>query len=110
MTQSFHYAAFVALLKHLERRTLSEAQLLTMAGWARFWSRWVGAIFYQAYLQAAGPAPFLPAGQADLQMMTEVFLLRNAIYNLGYELNHRPDWVKLALQEILELLNPEGPA
>jgi maltose alpha-D-glucosyltransferase/alpha-amylase len=80
-----------------------------MASWARFWSRWSGAIFYRAYLKAAAQAPFLPSAEADLQMMTDVFLLRNAIYDLGYELNHRPDWVKIALQEILELLNPESP-
>ena len=110
MVQSFHYAGFAALLNHVERRTLSNDQLQTMATWARFWSRWVSAVFYQAYLKAAGQAPFLPAAEADLQMMMEVFLLRNAIYDLGYELNHRPDWVKIALQEILELLNPESLA
>jgi maltose alpha-D-glucosyltransferase/alpha-amylase len=41
-------------------------------------------------------------------MMTEVFLLRKAIYELGYELNNRPDWVKIPLQGILELM--EEPA
>jgi maltose alpha-D-glucosyltransferase/alpha-amylase len=109
MVQSFHYAGFAALLDHAERRTLSNDQLQSMASWARFWSRWAGAIFYRAYLKAAAQAPFLPSAEADLQMMTDVFLLRNAIYDLGYELNHRPDWVKIALQEILELLNPESP-
>ncbi len=109
MIQSFHYAAFAALLKHVERGTLSEGQLQTMTSWARFWARWVSAIFYKAYLKTSGAAPFLPAAQADLQMMTEVLLLRNAIYELGYELNNRPDWVKIALQEILELMEPENP-
>ena len=32
------------------------------------------------------------------------FLLRKAIYELGYELNNRPDWVKIPLQGILELV------
>ena len=110
MIQSFHYAAYAALLKHIERGTLSNGQLQTMAAWAQFWSRWVSAIYYKAYLKAAGPASFLPAAEADLQMMTEVLLLRNGIYELGYELNNRPDWVKIALQEILELMEPENPA
>ena len=39
MVQSFHYAGFAALLNHVERRTLSNDQLQTMASWARFWSR-----------------------------------------------------------------------
>jgi maltose alpha-D-glucosyltransferase/alpha-amylase len=110
MVQSFHYASFAGLLKHVERGTLSNGQLQTLAGWAQFWSRWVSAIFYKTYLKAAGSAPFLPPTEADLTLMMEVMLLRNAIYVLGYELNDRPDWVKIALQEILELMVLENTA
>ena len=56
-------------------------------------------------LQAAGGATFLPLTEADLRMMMDTFLLRKAIYELGYELNHRPDWVTIPLQGILELMN-----
>ena len=105
MIRSFHYAAHAALLKHIERGTPAEGQLPQMILWARFWARWAGAVFFKAYLQAAGAAPFIPPAESDLQMMTEVFLLRKAIYELGYELNNRPDWVKIPLQGILELVN-----
>ena len=37
-------------------------------------------------------------------MMTEVFLLRKAIYELGYELNNRTDWVTIPLHGILQLM------
>ena len=47
----------------------------------------------------------MPPTESDLQMMTEVFLLRKSIYELGYELNNRPDWVKIPLQGILDLVN-----
>jgi maltose alpha-D-glucosyltransferase/alpha-amylase len=30
--------------------------------------------------------------------------MRKAIYELGYELNNRPDWVKIPLQGIVELM------
>ncbi len=78
--------------------------------WARFWARWVSAIFYKAYLKAAAGATFLPPTEADLQMMMEVFLLRKAIYELGYELNNRPDWVKIPLQGILNLMGEQTSA
>ena len=103
MMRSFHYAAYAALLQHIERGTPAERQLPQMILWARFWARWAGAIFFKAYLHAAGAAPFIPPAESDLQMMTEVFLLRKAIYELGYELNNRPDWVMVPLQGILEL-------
>ena len=40
-------------------------------------------------------------------MMLNVFLLRKAIYELGHELNNRPEWVHVPLQGILELLNEQ---
>ena len=110
MVGSFHYAAHAALAKHVERSTPVDGQAQPLFMWARFWARWVSAIFYQAYLQTAGATPLLPSNAADLQMMTEIFLLRKAIYDLGYELNHRPDWVKIPLQEIVELMNESNPA
>jgi maltose alpha-D-glucosyltransferase/alpha-amylase len=107
MVRSFHYATYTALLKQIERGTMPHGQIDPMVLWARFWTRWVSAVFYKAYLQAAKGAAFLPATEADLQTMTEIFLLRKAIFELGYELNHRPDWAKIPLQGILELIDEQ---
>jgi maltose alpha-D-glucosyltransferase/alpha-amylase len=109
MIRSFHYASYAALLKFLERGELAEGQLASLLAWSKFWARWVGAVYYKAYLQAAKDASFLPSNESDLQMLMEVFLLRKSIYELGYELNNRPDWVKIPLQGILELMS-EGKA
>ncbi len=77
--------------------------------WALFWARWVGAILFQRCLhrEAAGAAVFLPANDTDLQALMDAYLLRKAIYELGYELNNRPDWVNIPLQGILELAGAE---
>ncbi len=32
------------------------------------------------------------------------FELDKAVYELGYELNNRPDWVKIPLQGVMQLL------
>jgi maltose alpha-D-glucosyltransferase/alpha-amylase len=35
-------------------------------------------------------------------------MLEKAVYELGYELNNRPDWLHVPLQGILELLQVEA--
>jgi maltose alpha-D-glucosyltransferase/alpha-amylase len=69
----------------------------------------VGTSFLRAYLETAGSAPFIPADQTALKVMLDVELLRKAIYELGYELNNRPDWLNISCQVLLDLLNPENP-
>ncbi|MBI3879627.1 MAG: maltose alpha-D-glucosyltransferase [Verrucomicrobia bacterium] len=107
LVRSFHYAGHAALLKQVEHGTLSPAQVAPVSQWARFWCRWVGAVFFKAYRQTAGLAAFLPSSDDDLPGMMEAYLLRKAVYELGYELNNRPGWVRIPLEGILELLTPE---
>jgi len=84
---------------------LPEKQLALLIAWSRFWARWTSALYYQAYLKTVENASFLPRNERDLQVMMDAFILRKAIYELGYELNDRPDWVKIPLQGIMEILN-----
>jgi maltose alpha-D-glucosyltransferase/alpha-amylase len=79
------------------------------AAWARYWSVWVGTTFLRSYLETVRSAPFIPADETALKVMLDVELLRKAIYELGYEMNNRPDWVKIAFQVLLDLLNPDNP-
>jgi maltose alpha-D-glucosyltransferase/alpha-amylase len=42
-------------------------------------------------------------------VLLDAFCLEKAVYELGYELNNRPEWVKLPIQGILQLLQtPEA--
>jgi maltose alpha-D-glucosyltransferase/alpha-amylase len=107
MIYSFFYAANAALRERGNR--LVPRRLETSAAWARYWSMWVGTTFLRAYLETARGASFIPADEAALKVMLDVELLRKAIYELGYELNNRPDWVSISFQVLLDLLNPENP-
>jgi maltose alpha-D-glucosyltransferase/alpha-amylase len=104
MIRSFHYAAQAALLKEIESGGAAPAQTDVLTSWSQFWARHVSAIFYHAYLDAAKNASFLPHKEEDVHLLTNIFLLRKAIYELGYELNMRPTWVKIPLLGILELM------
>jgi maltose alpha-D-glucosyltransferase/alpha-amylase len=104
MMRSFHYAAQAAFLKQIESGGANVAQTDTLTGWAQFWARHVSAIFYRAYLDATKNSTFLPRKDEDVHLLTNIFLLRKAIYELGYELNMRPTWVKIPLLGIIELM------
>ncbi|HTV63587.1 MAG TPA: maltose alpha-D-glucosyltransferase [Verrucomicrobiae bacterium] len=104
MIESFHYAAYAGLLKQIERGNLSPEQSQQTISWTRFWARWVGAIYFNAYRHAAAGARFLPADETSFQVLTDAFLLRKAIYEIGYELKERPAWIRIPLQEILEMV------
>ena len=79
-----------------------------LAPWARFWHLWVSAAYLQAYLETAEGAAFLPAAADDLELLLDVFLVEKAVYELGYELNNRPDWVSIPLQGILQTMGAAG--
>lgn len=110
MIRSFDYASNTALLKYVEQGKVSPAQINVMAAWGRFWTRWVSTIFYHAYREAARAGNFLPNDDASLRILTEIFILRKAIYEIGYELGSRPDWVKIPLQGVLEIIRKESSA
>ncbi|MBU6408933.1 MAG: maltose alpha-D-glucosyltransferase [Verrucomicrobia bacterium] len=102
MICSFRYAAHAALVKQIGHGALQSAQLPQMMPWKHFWSRWISALFFKAYRKTAGPASFLPANEADLELMLNAFLFRKTVYELGYELNNRPAWVAIPIQNILD--------
>jgi len=100
MLRSFSYAAYAGLFAYTATRPGERDRL---EGWARFWQTWTAATFLQTYLTAVAAThapPLLPAGDA-LGHLLEAFMLEKALYELEYELNNRPDWVRIPLWGIL---------
>jgi maltose alpha-D-glucosyltransferase / alpha-amylase len=106
MLRSFHYAAYTALFaEEAEGVYASHPEALAaLEPWARFWYHWVAATFLQTYREVASQASFLPRAREELQILLDAYLLEKAVYELGYELNNRPDWVRVPLRGILQLL------
>jgi predicted trehalose synthase len=46
----------------------------------------------------------LPGGEAAIVNLLTIFELEKAIYELGYELDNRPDWVSIPVAGISRLL------
>jgi maltose alpha-D-glucosyltransferase/alpha-amylase len=64
----------------------------------------MSATFLASYLQIAASASFLPQKESDLNVLLETYLLDKAVYEVGYELNHRPDWVVIPIRGIKHIL------
>jgi len=100
MVRSLSYAAYSGLIAHTARRP---EDWKTLEPWARLWERSMGAEFLRAYRNTAQNAPFLPSSEDGFRKLLAIFLLDKALYELSYELNNRPTWVRVPLMGILSL-------
>ncbi len=101
MLRSFHYAAYAALLGQVPGARPEDFS--TLEPWARFWYRAVSAAFLKGYLPAVASASLLPQAPAELGVLLDAYLLEKGIYEIGYELNNRPEWTQIPLKGLLEL-------
>jgi maltose alpha-D-glucosyltransferase / alpha-amylase len=101
MIRSFHYPGYTVLFSD---KTLSATDVEFLRPWVRRWYNHVSAVFLRSYLQTVGDAPIVPKKEEDLRIMLDAYLLNKAVYEIGYELNNRPDWLTIPLEGIKQLM------
>ncbi|HEX6350368.1 MAG TPA: maltose alpha-D-glucosyltransferase [Candidatus Dormibacteraeota bacterium] len=86
MLRSFHYAAQAAQVD---------------GGWAGD----VSDAYLQGYVETpgVGGASFMPRSAEETRLLLDVMLIEKGLYELRYELNSRPDWVRIPLRGLLDL-------
>ena len=87
MVRSMHYAARTALT---ERGRDVDPELVDLAD---LWEARAVEAFLAGYRHVEGIDALLPASEADRAAVLRAFELDKAVYEIGYELAHRPDWV-----------------
>ena len=108
MLRSFHYASSAALFGQVPGVIARTEVRPALEPWGRFWYAWASSVFLKTYLVHASRGTFLPRTRQELEILLDAHLLEKAIYEVGYEVNNRPDWVRIPLQGILHLM--EGTA
>jgi maltokinase len=99
MVRSLHYASQVALA---EWGPEVDDELVALAD---AWEHRNRVAFLAGYLGAENVGQVLPGDDADRRLIQAAFELDKAVYEVGYEQSHRPDWVHIpltAVQRILE--------
>ena len=102
MIRSLHYASCSAI--HAAKHRAPTADAGPIESWANAWYFWTSVAFLAAYRKTAAGSVFLPSAGSEIQRLLDAYLLEKALYELRYELNHRPDWVALPLQALESLL------
>jgi len=98
MMRSFHYAAFGKILLNENYR---EKDREFLEQWAEQWQHYISRFYLGAYLEKMGKLSTL---SEEDEVLIRTYLIEKAIYELGYELNGRPDWVNIPLRGIYYLM------
>ena len=110
MLRSFHYAAQITFAVEAPRGEARRTKRAAPAvAWVRFWQYWVSTTFLTSYQSTASQSALPPEARDDLHVLLNISMLARAVYELGYELHHRPDWVEIPLQGILQLVGHTSP-
>jgi len=104
MLRSFDYAAFSELTHQVQLGALGNANFETLEPWARFWHTWSSWAFMRGYMETSGSAAYLPKDTDVLRDLLGALVLEKAVYELGYELDNRPDWVFIPLHGISQIV------
>ncbi|HEX5947477.1 MAG TPA: hypothetical protein VFY82_14425, partial [Acidimicrobiales bacterium] len=98
LVRSLHYAARTALT---ERGRDVDPELVDLADQ---WEARAVEAYLAGYRHVEGIEALLPASEADRATVLRVFELDKAIYEIGYELAHRPDWVGIPASAVRRAL------
>jgi maltose alpha-D-glucosyltransferase/alpha-amylase len=105
MIRSLSYAAHAGLHEYLTAnpelaRSPGSSHL---AAWALFWQNSTSTEFLCAYRETIAANPALLPSTQQSQSLLGAYLLEKALYELLYELNNRPEWLRIPLAGILSL-------
>lgn len=108
MLRSYAYAVRAAMLRAAEVGGGDSGLLDRLLPWANSWEAVVRAAFLEGYLAETEErgAGFLPRRRESLESVLDVYELDKVVYELDYEINHRPGWIRIPLDALLRAATP----
>ena len=102
MLRSFGYARATALGRHSENYPGADDRAIERAG---SWLEATNSAFLAAYMSGIAGSAILPADEAVVRELIDFFVMQKTVYEIGYELANRPDWIDIPLDGALSLLS-----
>jgi maltose alpha-D-glucosyltransferase / alpha-amylase len=106
LMRSFDYAGRVAVHTAIERGRITEADRARVDHWRRGWTSGVQEIVFDTYCSHIADAGLLPADPDDRRFLLSIYTTSKSLYEVRYELAHRPEWVAWPMSAIVEMLEP----
>ncbi len=100
--RSFHYAVYAVIFDKAFKSSLSEKDLFE-AGEKYY--HCILSIFLRTYLDTAMSSNMDVGYYPEIVYLLKYHLLEKAIYEIGYELKSRPDWVIIPLTGVKQILD-----
>ena len=104
LIRSIDYSATAALERALK---LSPDENGRLAAALAKWRDASTAAFLAAYHETMTNALIWPANPQAAERMLNFFLLEKVLYEIGYELAHRPDWLRVPLTGMIRILSQD---
>ncbi|HYE25223.1 MAG TPA: maltose alpha-D-glucosyltransferase [Clostridia bacterium] len=104
MLRSFHYMSHAVLYGQVPGIDATRKDHPLLEKWAQAWYQWASAIFLSAYMQTNKGAEFLPQTMDEVRTLLSACLIEKAMVEISYELENRPDWVRIPVHGVLEQL------
>ena len=101
MIRSYHYAISAKMFNDPETAKLDPARVQTAAD---RWYKLIQQTYMEKYLDTFGNPHPLFKNNNEINFLMLIYLLEKAVYELGYEISYRPDWVKIPLKGIVNVI------
>jgi maltose alpha-D-glucosyltransferase / alpha-amylase len=106
MLRSFDYAAQMAIRDFPTDDFMVRNAVRV---WGAAWRDAARQSFLDGYLEIATGADFLPLEPDAVRRLLDAFELDKALYELGYEMNNRPDWLWVPVRGIVAIIGRSTP-
>jgi maltose alpha-D-glucosyltransferase/alpha-amylase len=73
--------------------------------WLDAWGDWTTAALVGAWLDGVAGTKLAPTDHEDLSVLLDYHLLDKCVYEIAYELDHRPDWLAIPLRGLVTMLD-----
>ena len=103
MLRSFSYVAFSGLDQYLRGNPDAAGDAARLSAWSVCWQNAISAEFLRAYRSTMAAKPALLPSPSQAQSLLNAYLFEKVLYELLYELNNRPAWLRIPLAGILAL-------
>ena len=101
MIRSYHYAISAKMFNDPQTAKFDPVRVQTAAD---RWYKLIQQTYMEKYLDTFGNPHPLFKNNNEINFLMLIYLLEKAVYELGYEISYRPDWVKIPLKGIVNVI------